>query len=91
MIGLKEIIERQVEQKGLGKKLGELVTSIGKMDQHSRYATLVTDGQGFNVQIMAHRMINQSLVYGLPNVAEVYLFESMVSEKEARKKYDELK
>ena len=78
-------------QKGLGVKLGESITSLGRIVQHRKYANLVTDGKEFNVMVMDNTSFEPHLIGGAPNFREFYLFPRMVSEEEAMARYDSLR
>lgn len=82
-MGLVELFDKSIEQKGLGVKLGETKTPRGTFPNHIKYAILVAHGKGFNVQIICHPTIG-------PKEPDVYLFPKMVSEEEARREYDRL-
>lgn len=80
---LAELYDKSIEQKGLGARLGETKTPRGTFPKHLKYAILINDGKGFNVQIIRHPTIG-------PREPDVYLFPKMVSKEEARSEYDKL-
>jgi len=71
------------EQRGLGRSVGDVLVGGGILKMYAGYINLMTDNQGgFNVMIMDDKDL-------YINPSEAYLFPSMVTEEEARQKYDE--
>lgn len=82
----------QVEQKGLGLKLGVFTTSLGDIEQYMGYANLIEKDGQFNVSIMNNPVTEVIPKYRFIEIRETaYLFPEMVSEQEAREKYDSLR
>lgn len=84
----REIIEGP---KGLGKKLGE-INVLGSGGTYHKYAGLMRNSGTNKYNVLIVDKLGLEDIDGFPFIKEgTYIFPEMVSEEQARKKYDELK